>query len=199
MELGAALLVSPHQLAVDWMLLAAGLGVGFALPPPHPFFGAACLGACIFSLSRDFEIPLDATLFAVLPVCTQAWRPSIMALITLAILALGEWSAARPLPHAPRDTWTPAILAALCVAGGSKATKWLRVACVIMRHIQPRGARLAYGALLVVQEPVVVARYDALAGPVLLYTGFALAAMFSYYPLVLCGLGFLSIKGVFWA
>lgn len=195
-ELGAVLLVSPRQDVLAWVLLAFGISIGILtrkLYGPRlssPLYSAACVGALLWSASRDFAIPLDALLLASVPVCVQRWGHGGYAEATHVLGLMMEYVFGRDL-RVPREMWTPPVLAFLCVVTGRHP--WLRALFVVARHVWPRGTRLAYGAVLVSLDPPTVPRMDALFGPGLLYVGLALLASADWYPAMLAALGAVSL------
>jgi hypothetical protein len=192
--LGAVLLMSPTQDALGWALLGLGLAAGTRLKV-HPAFQYPCLGAVLWTIFRDFGIPMDIVLLACVPVCLVQWKANTATFIALVAAVVVNYFFAKDV-HPPRDAWTPAVLALLYV--GSSSKKLYAVGLVLARHLVPRGVHVLYGIPFYYLKSVDLVYYDRVVGNSVLASLFALVASepWFHYALVAAGLlCSLSIKG----
>lgn len=171
---GPVLLLRPAPVALDWSLVAVGLFLGYVLPwrQTHVAYQPFCVGAAIFAIARDFDVPFDAVVLACVPISLVRWGGGVLLHYTLVAATIVNYFVfADDLQHVPTDSWAPAVAAFLFVArappvGGSKL---VRIGLVIARYQVPRAAHVLYGGLLFVLDPLAVPGYDATMGSALAY------------------------------
>lgn len=194
-ELGAIVLVSPSWNALDMGLLVAGIVVGLVLHNKtrhSQLFAAACTAACLWSIAEDFAIPLDVVLLAALPVCVMNWRVDRLGDALLIVGFVINYALAEPVERR-QHTWTPAVLAALCVMSGDDP--WFRAGFVVARHVFPRKVHVMYGAILTSQKITKYSQYGLQTGYSLLCVGFVVIAQWSgpWFSLLLSILGVITM------
>ena len=180
--MGALLLMSPTPDALGWALVGVGLAVGFFLRV-HPWFQYPCLGACVWCISRDFDIPLDVVLMAVMPICLIKWTRHELWVIPALIV---NYFFADDL-HPPTSSWTAAVLSALFV--GSSDTKLFNVGIVLARHLAPRGVHVMYGLPFFFFQSKELPYFDNVVGTTVACTLFTVMAMEAWFHYALVGLG----------
>jgi len=190
---GPVLLLRPAPVALDWSLVAVGLFLGYVLSwrQPHVAYQPFCVGATIFAIARDFEVPFYAAVLACVPICLVRWGGGALLPYTLVAATIVNYFVfADDLKHVPTDSWAPAVAAFLFVAraphmGGSKL---VRIGLVVARYQVPRATHVLYGGVFYLLEPLAVPGYDKSMGSALAYTLCALLALESWYPYVaVCG------------
>lgn len=186
MDCGPILLYAPKEDALSMGLYFVGVGVGFVysffVPSPSSWFGMASVGSCMYCISRDMQIPMAALLPAVLPVCVLNFSGNMFSYLVLFSACIVEIAIGETLKR-PTGTWLPPLLAFLCMAGDRKHV-FYRLLYVILSLV-PYKIRILYGILLALHTPISVAGFDALAGPALVYTLFAMLAQFEWFFIVL--------------
>lgn len=191
-EVGGVLLVSPHDRVVDWILMGVGMLVGMFVTVDCSYIQYAFVGAVLYCGSRDFGIPLDAMILAGVPVCLVSWkhRPATGFFVLVGFVV--NYFFAESI-DVPRNSWTPAVFAAIYVAGGQWWNKWSRVGLVIARHLVPRAVHVYYGMALYTLAPMEIPYYDSVSGPALLIVIFALLAQEDWFHYVLAGISLAAL------
>lgn len=181
--LGAVLLVSPTQDVIGYTLLAVGIVLGFFVSV-HPAFQYPCLGALVYCIHRDFDIPLEVALIAAVPAYAIKWNihinPSIALNVNIALTVgyICNYLLARPV-RPLLDPYTPGVMAAIYV--GSSKKNLHCVAIILARHLAPRAVHILYGLPFFVNQDFSLPYYDQVAGRSLALALFAMLAMEPWY------------------
>jgi hypothetical protein len=189
---GPVLLASPSLTVLDWALVGVALVLGYMISiPPHPYYQPLCVGAAVFAISRDFDIPFDAALMACLPICLVRWDSGALVPWTLLAAIVVNYFLAVPAPPVPTNPYTPAVAAFLFVARAPSQNlhKLARVGLVVARFREPRCVHAMYGGLFYLLEPVDVPLYDREMGAALAYALCALLAREEWYHVAVAAVG----------
>jgi hypothetical protein len=187
-SVGGILLTSPSNDVAGWVLLGVGMAIGWLIKV-HPFFQYPCLGASLFCISRDYQVPLDVVLLAAIPICLIKWDAVAKHfLIVSSFIANYFWAQSI---NVPLHVWTPAVMAALYV--GSTPHKLHAIALVLARHLVPRSVHVLYGFSLFYFKPIEFPFHDNIVATSVLFSFFAVMATEIWFHYVLVAIGLLSM------
>jgi len=149
-EIGAVLLVSPKWEIMDFAMLGCGVVFGLLVRwrlgmLSSPATKYLFLGACVWSVSRDCEIPLEIAVFCTATLSFTRREFTLPAKLVIAATTVLFTVFGRAISP-PTSTWAPPFLSVVALSCSPMPVATLII--VAVRHLRPHNLPVLYGALL---------------------------------------------------
>jgi len=146
---GLLLTVSPNHSWLDYLLVAVGVGIGYAfqgkIKHDMILLRWVSTSACLYAIHTDFKVPSDILFIATIPLVYLKWPTSnkINLIWTLAFVV--NYVIADDLNPSHRS-WMSGFYAALAMAFSNNSL--FTIAIILSRFLAPRAVHSLYGIIL---------------------------------------------------